>query len=118
MGKTAISYLRAPELVEEFLRMEALYPALPSPLPCPRQTLAFPVETSWRGSSQSWPAEFRNVITAVAAAAREDAGETLQPAVEAVGADGVAAAARMAQLCGDEQGRPQRRRMVARSSHD
>jgi len=36
--------------------------------------------------------------------------------VEAAGADG--AAARMAQLRGDEQGRPQRRRVAARSSRD
>ena len=112
-GKTALSYLRAPELVEEFLRLEKLYPepAYRSPLPCPRRTLRFPLEMSW-GSGQRWPAEFADdrKVTAAVAAAMEDAGGTVQPAVEGVGNDGVAAAARMAELNGEEQVRAVRAR--------
>ena len=112
-GKTALSYLRAPELVEEFLWLEKLYlePAYHSPLPCPRRTLRFPLEMSW-GSGQRWPAEFADdrKVTAAVAAAMEDAGGTVQPAVEGVGNDGVAAAARMAELNGEEQVRAVRAR--------
>ena len=48
------------------------------------------------------------------AEALEDAGETVHVPVERVGADGVCAAARMAQLTGEEAARPVRRRTASR----
>ena len=121
-NKTSLSYLRAHELVEEFLRLERLYPEprYKSPMPCPRRTLRFPVETSWRGSGQRWPAEFEDarVVTQAVAEAMEDAGETLHAPVERVGADGVSAGARMAQLTGEELLRPVRRRVASQRVRD
>ena len=63
-GKTALSYLRSPELVEEFLRLDQLYPesdGIKSPMPCRRtgaKALQCDMETSWRGGGLRWPTEF------------------------------------------------------------
>ena len=108
LGLTSISYLRGGELAQEFIRLDKLYPVadgFASPLPVCRRKLAFPVETSWPGGGRAWPAEYADskVVTAKAADAAEDAGETLGARVEAVGSDGVAAAARMANLTGGGQ---------------
>ena len=98
------------------MRLDKLYPepTFLSPLPCPRRTLRFPVETSW-GSGRRWPAEFADdrVVSTKVLQEMEDSGATMQQAVEAVGTDGVSAAARMAQLNGEEPARPLRQRRAS-----
>jgi hypothetical protein len=117
-GKTALSYLRSPELVEEFLRLDQLYPesdGIKSPMPCRRtgaKALQCDMETSWRGGGLRWPTEFDDArkVSQKVAEEMEDAGGTLEQAVERAGTDGVANAARLAELTGEEPALQKRRR--------
>ena len=125
-GKTALSYLRSPELVEEFLRLDQLYPesdGIKSPMPCRRtgaKALQCDMETSWRGGGLRWPTEFDDArkVSQKVAEEMEDASGTLEQAVERAGTDGVANAARLAELTGEEPALQKRQRVPPRRPGD
>ena len=78
------------------------------------------METSWRGGGLRWPTEFDDArkVSQKVAEEMEDAGGTLEQAVERAGTDGVANAARLAELTGEEPALPKRQRVPPRRPGD
>ena len=74
------------------------------------------METSWRGGGLRWPTEFDDArkVSQKVAEEMEDAGGTLEQVVERAGTDGVANAARLAELTGEEPALPKRQRLPPR----